>query len=95
MARHGRLLQQFARFPEAGAVKTRLQRYLTAQEACAVHERLLLGTARQLIESRLGEVELWLDRPGEHPTISAAEAQSQLTPMPRSVRGRSTYGESR
>lgn len=81
MARHGRLLQQFARFPEAGAVKTRLQPYLTAQEACAVHETLLLGTARQLIESRLGEVELWLDRPGEHPTINAAEALGCSGPL--------------
>lgn len=67
-----RVLQQFARYPEPGKVKTRLQEQLSPEEACAVHEELLLQTAKVLAASRLGETELWLDREGEHATLSAA-----------------------
>lgn len=67
-----RLLQQFARYPEPGTVKTRLQTALSARDACAVHEELLLHTASTLVASGLGPAELWLDRIDEHPTLSTA-----------------------
>lgn len=67
-----RLLQQFARYPEPGKVKTRLQTTLSAREACAVHEELLLHTANTLVACGLGSAELWLDRLDEHPTLSTA-----------------------
>ena len=63
------VLQQFARLPRPGQVKTRLQTALTAEQACEVHCELLLGTAGALLGSELGPVELWLDRLGEHPAI--------------------------
>lgn len=64
------LLQQFARLPVVGAVKTRLQPQLSAGEACAVHGELMLRTATALMGSGLGSAELWLDRPGTHPAVS-------------------------
>ncbi|WOJ94338.1 TIGR04282 family arsenosugar biosynthesis glycosyltransferase [Congregibacter variabilis] len=67
-----RLLQQFARYPEPGKVKTRLQTALTARDACAVHEELLLHTANTLVACGFGPAELWLDRLDEHLTLSAA-----------------------
>ncbi|MFT4874903.1 TIGR04282 family arsenosugar biosynthesis glycosyltransferase [Congregibacter sp.] len=72
MSRGKRLLQQFARYPEPGKVKTRLQSELSAKEACAVHEELLLHTASTLAATKLGPAELWLDRWGEHEALSAA-----------------------
>jgi len=62
-------LQQFARLPRAGQVKTRLQAELTAEQACAVHCELLERVAGDLLAARLGPVELWLDESGEHPAI--------------------------
>ncbi|MDP5072084.1 MAG: glycosyltransferase, partial [Congregibacter sp.] len=66
------LLQQFARYPEAGAVKTRLQVALSAEESCAIHEELLLRTAATLTSSALGRAELWLDRLDAHATLGKA-----------------------
>lgn len=62
-------LQQFARLPRPGAVKTRLQPALTAEAACAVHCELLQKVAADLLAARLGAVELWLDDAGEHPAL--------------------------
>lgn len=56
------VLQQFARVPAVGEVKTRLQIVLSADEACAVHVELTRATTQQLVCSDLGPVELWLDR---------------------------------
>ncbi|MFK8043502.1 TIGR04282 family arsenosugar biosynthesis glycosyltransferase [Congregibacter sp.] len=75
-----RLLQQFARYPERGKVKTRLQTQLTAQESCDVHESLLLRTARTLVHSELGDRELWLDRAGEHATLTLALSMGMTGP---------------
>lgn len=55
-----RLLQQFARLPRVGQVKTRLQPALSAQEAYAIHKRLMLATAGCLAELPIPS-ELWLD----------------------------------
>jgi len=65
----GLRLQLFSRFPEPGAVKTRLARRIGAIEACGVHEALLRRSAATLREAALGPVELWLDRYAPHPLI--------------------------
>ena len=65
-----RLLQQFARYPEVGAVKKRLAATIGTKAACAVHEELLLRTGRRLLDAGVGDVELWLDRPGQHPALT-------------------------
>jgi rSAM/selenodomain-associated transferase 1 len=75
------LLQQFARFPSPGQVKTRLQLSLSAEEACAVHEELLLQTAATLTGSKLAPVELWLDRCDEHPTLARVRALGAQGPF--------------
>ena len=53
------LLQQFARAPVPGRVKTRMQPALSPSEACALHEQLVLWTTRSLLQAQLGAVELW------------------------------------
>lgn len=64
-----RRLQQFARVPVPGRVKTRLQREYSPEEACAVHEELMRHTASALQTVDNAAVELWLDSAGEHPLI--------------------------
>ncbi|MEQ9463879.1 MAG: TIGR04282 family arsenosugar biosynthesis glycosyltransferase [Haliea sp.] len=54
------LLQQFAKAPEPGRVKTRMLPRLSAAEACALHSELVLWTCETLLDSRLGNVELWV-----------------------------------
>jgi rSAM/selenodomain-associated transferase 1 len=75
------LLQQFARLPVPGAVKTRLQPQLSAEEACVVHGELMLLTATSLMGSELGKGELWLDRPGTHPVVSHCLALGLAGPL--------------
>ena len=55
-----RLLQQFAREPVPGQVKTRLQTELSPEQACEVHSELVAFTAGRLLASQLGPVELWV-----------------------------------
>lgn len=76
-----RLLQQFARFPEAGRVKTRLMRELSATQACAVHEELMLSTAKALKDAELADCELWLDKIARHPCIDAVAARGFSKPQ--------------
>ena len=52
------LLIQFARAPEAGAVKTRMLPYLSPQQACDLHCELVSWTCRRLTSACLGAVEL-------------------------------------
>jgi rSAM/selenodomain-associated transferase 1 len=76
------LLQQFARFPEPGLVKTRLARALGAEAACAVHEELVAITARTLLDAALGPVELWLDRhPRDHALLTDLVASGAQGPF--------------
>jgi len=56
-----RLLQQFARSPVPGAVKTRLMPALSAEAACDVHEELVRWSTRTLLASGLGPVDIWAD----------------------------------
>jgi uncharacterized protein len=52
------LLQQFARAPRPGEVKTRMQPQLSADESCELHRELVQWTCEQLVHSGMGEVEL-------------------------------------
>ena len=61
------LLQQFARLPVPGRVKTRMQPVLSAEQACALHEALVLWTSRRLLQAGLGTVELWAAGGVDHP----------------------------
>lgn len=56
----GPLFIQFARAPEPGQVKTRMQPALDAAQACDLHRDLVLWTARNLIDAQLAPVELWV-----------------------------------
>lgn len=78
----GLLLQQFARFPEPGVVKTRLARTLGAEAACAAHEELMAMTARTLLAASLGPVELWLDSwRGDHALLADIIARGAQGPF--------------
>ncbi len=55
-------LIQFAKRPIPGLVKTRLIPELGEKEATWVHETLLKKTLNTLIDSHLGEVQLWWDK---------------------------------
>ncbi len=77
--RSARLLQQFARLPVLGEVKTRLARGVGAEAALAVHRLLVERTGRMLADAALAPVELWLDRAGEDAAIRAV--------LDRGVRG--------
>lgn len=63
------LLIQFARSPRPGAVKTRMQPALSAEQACALHTELLEWTCGSLLRARLGPVELWVAGEPGHPAI--------------------------
>ena len=54
------LYLQFAKAPQAGRVKTRLQSRLGARAACELHCELLLHTARQLQRVAAPRRELWV-----------------------------------
>jgi rSAM/selenodomain-associated transferase 1 len=60
------VLMQFAKAPVPGQVKTRLLPVLSAQAACDLHCDLVRHTCQMLLESRLGEVQLWVDSDAEH-----------------------------
>lgn len=61
---------QFARAPQAGRVKTRMQPVLGPQEACALHCELLVYTATQLARLSAGARELWVTGDVAHPWLS-------------------------
>lgn len=61
---------QFARAPQAGSVKTRMQPALDPQEACALHCELLVYTATQLARLSAGARELWVTGDVAHPWLS-------------------------
>ena len=53
------LLIQFARAPELGKVKTRMQPRLSAEQSLLLHCRLVSETYKTLVQSHLAPVELW------------------------------------
>lgn len=61
------LLIQFARAPLAGQVKTRMIPTLSATEACDLHCALVRWTARQLVASGVGPVQLAVTSDAQHP----------------------------
>jgi len=73
------LLQQFAKEPEPGRVKTRMLPQLSALEACALHEELVRWTCATLLDSALGEVELWVAGDPGHALFRDCAAPGQLT----------------
>lgn len=70
----GARLIQFARSPVPGEVKTRLVPPLTPAQACDLHTELALWTTRQLLASRLGEVEVSVAGATGHPLFSQCRA---------------------
>lgn len=73
------LLQQFARLPRVGRVKTRLQPALSAQGAYNIHKQLMLSTARRLVETSI-PAELWLDELGDCSTCAEIIAMGMRGP---------------
>jgi rSAM/selenodomain-associated transferase 1 len=69
------LLQQFAKAPVAGSVKTRMIPSLDAREACTLHEQLLTWTGTQLLAAQLAPVELWVSGSGNYPVFNRLLAQ--------------------
>lgn len=53
------LLIQFARVPELGKVKTRMQPYLSVEQSLLLHCRMVSETYKTLVQSQLATVELW------------------------------------
>ena len=53
------LLIQFAKVPELGKVKTRMQPYLSAEQSLLLHCTLVSETYKTLIQSQLAPVEIW------------------------------------
>jgi len=72
------LLQQFAKAPEPGRVKTRMLPQLSALEACALHEELVRWTCATLLESALGAVELWVAGDPAHAVFRDCASPGQL-----------------
>lgn len=73
------LLQQFAKAPEPGRVKTRMLPQLSALEACALHEELVRWTCGTLLDSALGAVELWVAGDPAHALFLDCASLGQLT----------------
>lgn len=70
------LLIQFARVPRVGKVKTRLIPALGEEGACELHGQLMRHCCRQLVQARLGPLELWLDTPvSGHEVVMACVQQ--------------------
>lgn len=69
MRRQGRLLQ-FAKWPQAGRVKTRMQPALSDEQCLQLHHWLTITVQQQLHDSRIAPVELWLT---EQPTVPIAQ----------------------
>jgi len=59
------VLVQFAKWPIKGRVKTRLAKSAGEAKALSVHIELTEYVAHQLVDSKLGDVQLWLDRQGD------------------------------
>lgn len=60
------IVQQFAREPVPGAVKTRMQPVLTAEQACDLHCELALHTLDLLRSAALGALQLWVAGDTQH-----------------------------
>ena len=77
------LLIQFARAPQEGQVKTRMLPHLSASSACDLHCELTLWTCRQLLDSRLGEVELSVAGDTGHALFSQCRAMGVSRVLPQ------------
>ena len=68
------LLIQFARTPQVGQVKSRMQPHLSAAQACELHCDLTRWTCQQLLDSGLGAVELAVTDSREHALFTECRA---------------------
>ena len=68
------LLIQFARTPQAGRVKSRMQPHLSAVQACDLHCDLTRWTCQQLLSSGLGAVELAVTEERDHALFTECRA---------------------
>jgi rSAM/selenodomain-associated transferase 1 len=87
------LLIQFARSPVVGRVKTRMIPHLSPQQACDLHEQLVLWTCHTLVEAKLGAVELAVAGDAGHPLFSRCLelGVSALTLQPGQDLGENMY----
>ncbi len=69
------VLIQFAKWPREGFVKTRLAADVGSRAACEVHVALLDKMTRTLLNSSLGDVQLWIDEPGDFGEVGLADIQ--------------------
>ncbi|PLW82671.1 hypothetical protein CWI75_08795 [Kineobactrum sediminis] len=67
------VLQQFAKAPQPGRVKTRMQPLLSPEQACELHCELVQWTCKTLLNAALGPVELWVSDAPQHPLFKACE----------------------
>jgi len=77
------LLQQFAKTPVPGRVKTRMLPLLSPAEACALHAELVRWTCQTLLESALGSLELWVAGDPDHPVFRDCAALGQMALYPQ------------
>lgn len=61
------IIQIFAKAPEPGYVKTRLLPFLTAEQACRLHQRFVLHTIAIAHTTRAESIELWCTPDTAHP----------------------------
>lgn len=73
------LYLQFARAPQAGKVKTRMQPSLGPREACELHCELLVHTASQLGRVPSSARELWITGGVVHPWLSQVASHYGMT----------------
>ncbi|WP_299978275.1 TIGR04282 family arsenosugar biosynthesis glycosyltransferase [uncultured Pseudoteredinibacter sp.] len=73
-----RLLIQFAKWPELGKVKTRMQPYLTVQQSKALHSNLLRFCADRLYQPEKWQSQLCLAGKSFDPTLDRQEILSEL-----------------
>lgn len=67
MKAHKRRIIIFAKAPEPGRVKTRLQPHLDPIACANLHERFTANTLSMACQSHLAPVELWVTPPLKHP----------------------------
>ena len=75
------VIMQFAKAPVPGKVKTRLLPALSAQAACDLHCDLVRHTCQVLLESRLGDVQLWVDSDADNPLFQSLVQSGVAGPL--------------
>lgn len=71
------LIIQFAKYPELGNVKTRLEPYLGQQKCLALHEALVKHTSVQILKTDFDSA-LFVSKNGKHPLVDELSEQMPL-----------------